>query len=62
MTNMRRVTIAIPDELDKQIMKLKQSDADLARASYSKVMRLVLDKGLTIISDKPEASDARPTA
>lgn len=53
MTGMRRVTIAMPDELDKRIMELKQSDAKLVRASYSEVMRIALDKGLTAISTAP---------
>ena len=38
MTDMRRVTIALPDELDRRILKLKAEDR-FVRCSYSEVVR-----------------------
>jgi len=45
MTEMRRVTISLPDELDRKVLELKKRD-EFARASYSEVCRKLLEKGL----------------
>lgn len=45
MTEMRRVTISIPDELDKKVLELKKEDKFI-RCSYSEVVRMLLQAGL----------------
>ena len=45
MTTMRRVTIAVPPELDKKILNLKKTSRH-AKDSYSEVVRQLLLKGL----------------
>ena len=45
MTDMRRVTISIPEDLDKRILKLRVSDKFM-RSSYSEIVRFLLIKGL----------------
>ena len=47
MTDMRRVTIAIPDDLDRRILELKKDDR-FARRSYAEVVRQVLERGLEV--------------
>lgn len=57
MTDMRRVTFAIPDELDRRILELKKKDPRFERANYSDVVRAVLTRGLDATS-----AASRPTA
>lgn len=45
MTEMRRVTISLPDELDRKILEQKKRD-EYVRDSYSEVCRKLLEKGL----------------
>lgn len=50
MTDMRRVTIAIPDDLDKRILELKKDDR-FVRGSYAEVVRQILERGLDIVKE-----------
>lgn len=45
MTDMRRVTISLPDEIDRRILELKKDDKYI-RLSYSEVVRQLLERGL----------------
>lgn len=45
MTDMRRMTISLPDELDKRILELKKDDR-FVRCSYSEIVRRMLDDGI----------------
>lgn len=45
MTEMKRVTISLPDELDKRILSLKKSDKFI-RSSYAEIARYLLEIGL----------------
>lgn len=47
MTEMRRMTISLPDELDKKILELKKDDR-FVRCSYSEVVRQLLDDGFAM--------------
>ena len=49
MTDMRRITIAVPDELDKRILDLRKDDRFI-RCSYAEIVRKILDRGLEKIS------------
>lgn len=53
MTEMRRVTISIPNELDKKVLELKKDDRFI-RCSYSEIVRMLLQAGLEA-EDKKEA-------
>lgn len=45
MTNMKRVTIALPAEIDRAVMDLKK-DPRFERNSYSEIVRMLLAKGI----------------
>ena len=45
MTDMRRVTISLPEDIDKRILKLKKTNK-FVRESYSEIARQLLLKGL----------------
>lgn len=59
MTAMKRVSVAIPDELDQKILDLKKKGT--GRESYSEVVRQILDKGLASICDDNANVTVRPT-
>lgn len=46
MTDMRRITIALPDEIDKKILELRKDDR-FVRCSYAEIVRQLLERGLT---------------
>ena len=54
MTDMRRVTIAFPDDIDKRILELKKEDR-FVRCSYSEIVRQILSRGF----EKFEAEKAQ---
>lgn len=45
MTEMRRITIALPDEIDRRILELRKDDR-FVRLSYAEIVRRLLEKGL----------------
>lgn len=53
MTDMRRVTIAIPDDLDKRILELKKDDR-FVRGSYAEVVRQILERGLSAVNSQAD--------
>mgnify|MGYP000856494993 FL=1 len=57
MTDMRRVTIAIPDDLDKRILELKKDDR-FVRGSYAEVVRQILERGLSVVNDRADDQGA----
>lgn len=51
MTHMRRVTLVIPEFLDKEILALKKEDRFI-RCSYAEVARHLLKTGLLAMHPK----------
>lgn len=45
MTEMRRMSVAIPDELDKRLLALRRDDR-FARCTYSEIVRRMLEQAL----------------
>lgn len=45
MTEMRRVTITVPDDVDKKVLQLRKDDR-FVRCSYSEIVRQMLDLGI----------------
>lgn len=45
MTDMRRITIALPDEIDRRILELKKDDR-FVRCSYAEIVRKLLEHAL----------------
>ena len=45
MTDMKRATISLPDELVEALDKLKQTD-EFKNASYSELIRVMIQRGL----------------
>lgn len=56
MTDMKRMTIALPDELDKRILSLRKDDR-FVRCSYSELVRQMLDRGFAMLdAERPKDS------
>lgn len=51
MTEMRRMTISLPEELDRRILELKKDDR-FVRCSYSEIVRQVLDHGFAMFTEE----------
>lgn len=47
MTDMKRVTISIPPEMDKKILDMRKDDK-FVRSSYSEIVRTLVLAGLDI--------------
>ena len=45
MTDMKRMTISMPDEIDRKIMEMKKDD-QYARYSYSEIVQVLVRMGL----------------
>ena len=52
LTDMRRITIALPDEIDRKILELRKDDRFI-RCSYAEIVRQLLERGLAKEADKP---------
>ena len=57
LTDMRRVTISMPDALDKQILSLR-ADERFAKCTYAEIVRRVLEIGLSS-TDEANEGDGR---
>ena len=55
MTNMKRVTIALPDSLDQQIINMRKEEQFL-RCSYSEIVRKLLEQALAITDENAKTS------
>lgn len=47
MTDMKRITISIPPEMDKKILEMRKDDKFI-RSSYSEIVRTLVFAGLDI--------------
>lgn len=56
MTNMRRVTIALPDGMDERILELRKDDR-FVRCSYSEIARQILDLGFRTFEAEQAGQD-----
>ena len=56
MTDMRRVTVSIPDEIDKRILAMR-SIPGFERCTYSEIARRLFDAGLEVFN-RSTAADA----
>lgn len=55
MTDMRRVTITIPDSVDQKVLDLRKDDK-FVRCSYSEIVRQMLDLGLQAYARNTETN------
>ena len=55
MTNMKRVTIALPEAIDEKILELKK-DNRFIRCSYSEIVRRAMEHGLDLLQAEPPAT------
>lgn len=51
MTEMKRVTVCLPEEMDKKILELRKDDK-FVRSSYSEIVRQLLLIGLQTEKDE----------
>ncbi len=60
MTEMKRTTISLPDDLYHAIFELRK-DERYMRCSYSEIVRRLVEIGLDVSHDgEPKAGDHRP--
>lgn len=45
MTDMKRVTVALPDEIDRKVLEIRKKK-EYERFSYSKIVRMLLVAGI----------------
>lgn len=57
MTDMRRVTIAFPDDMDKRILDLRKEDRFI-RCSYSEIVRKILEIGFAVLDAERDHGSA----
>lgn len=48
MTDMRRITVALPERLDNQILELRKDERFL-RCSYSEIVRQAMEHGIDLL-------------
>lgn len=53
MTEMRRITIALPEEMDLSILNMRKEDAYI-RCSYSEMIRRLVAAGLEALAAEKE--------
>lgn len=56
MTNMRRVTISLPEDFDRRILELRKDD-EFIRCSYSEIVRKILERGMADVFNKSPSED-----
>lgn len=57
MTDMKRITVSFPDEIDDAIIELRKTD-EFSRCSYSEIIRRLVRRSL----DKHEREQSHGTA
>lgn len=58
MTEMRRVTVSIPECMDKRLLDLRKKES-LARCSYSELVRRALALGLKSDTEAQEKHESK---
>lgn len=53
VTEMKRITIALSDDLDSEILKMRKQD-EFVRCSYSEIVRRLVAAGLEAIGRKEQ--------
>ena len=53
-TEMKRVTISLPDSIDKKVLELRKDDR-FVRCSYSEIVRKMLEAGLAMNTRRQRA-------
>lgn len=48
MTNMKRITVSLTDEIDAAIEELKKDD-QFSKLSYSAIIRLLAERGIEVV-------------
>lgn len=54
MTDMKRVTISLPDDIDRKVLELRKDDR-FVRCSYSELVRMLLEAGLSETVDRKKS-------
>lgn len=44
-TEMKRISISLPDEIDSQVIQLKRTE-EFCRCSYAEIVRMLLERGI----------------
>lgn len=57
MTDMKRVTISLPDEYDKRILELRKDDR-FVRCSYSEIARQMMELGFRAFEAERAGQDS----
>lgn len=57
MTEMRRVTVSLPDDLDQTILSLRR-DNRFSRCTYSELVRQILLRGIEMVREETQKDSA----
>lgn len=57
MTDMKRITVSFPDDLDVKIIELRKTD-EFARCTYSEIIRRLVQRGLEMGEKELEKDSA----
>lgn len=55
MTNMKRVTISMPEQLDREILEMRKEEAFI-RDSYSEIVRKLLESGIRTMKAQEQSA------
>lgn len=61
MTEMKRVTFAVPDALDRRILELRKSD-EFVRCSYGEIVRRLVAAGIQAVDPNEQDADEQKGA
>ncbi len=56
MTNMKRICISLPEDLNRRVLNLRKRDRFI-RCSYAEIVRTALELGLTALGDNQVDDD-----
>ena len=57
MTDMRRITVSIPDEVDRKIINLRKTEG-FERCTYSEIVRQIVLRGLEKVAEEQKGASA----
>lgn len=58
MTDMKRVTVAVPEEIDRRILALRKND-DYVRCSYGEIVRRLVTAGLKEVENRVDEAEQK---
>lgn len=48
MTNMKRLSVSIPEDLENRLFNMRKND-EFVRCTFAEIIRIVLEKGVDVV-------------